>query len=473
MSRMNFERWRSLARIAALACAAAACDAPATSAGVASLPAAHGELGRRPTAAAAVGCDAPAATGAGVEPLLEAARAQLRRARVSFDPGDHARARACVDGALAREPEHAGARQLDSLMLLNDHRFVEARDAARRLVATDPQDALSWGTLSDAQLELGELDGAIEAAQRMMDLKPNLPAYGRAAHLRWLQGDVAGAKQLYELAIAVGAAQRDREPRAWMISEVARLFWHEGDYRGAAAGFELALREQPDYAPALEGRGRAALSLGDYAGAIDWLERALRARPLAETAWLLGDAHALAGEREAAERAYADVQREGVAHDPRTLALFLASQGRDPERALKLARAEHATRSDLYANDVLALALLRAGQHDEADRHASRALAHGTKDARLLYHAGLIKRALGQNDKASALIAEALRLNPRFDPVLLAREGAVVAEPVDGRRAAALREPSDRALARQDAALPASSSELRSAGVRFDALERL
>lgn len=428
MLRMNLERWGSLARAAALACAAAACEAPASNCdgGACSLPARATATIAKPPVAAADGCDGLAAA-AGASPLVEAAQVHLRRARVSFDPGEHARARTCVDAALAREPEHAGARRLDSLLLLNDHRFAEARDAARRLVADNPQDALSWGTLSDALLELGELAGAIEAAQHMMDLKPNLPAYGRAAHLRWLQGDTAGAKRLYELAIAVGGAQRDREPRAWMISEAARLFWHEGDYRGAAAGFELALREVPDYAPGLEGRGRAALSLADYPGAIQWLERALRARPLPETAWLLGDAYTLAGDRARAELAYARVEREGAAHDPRTLALFLASQGRDPERALRLARAEHAARSDLYANDALALALHRAGQQREADRHATSALEHGTPDARLLYHAGLIKRALGQDDKAGALIAEALRLNPRFDPVLLARDGVVTA----------------------------------------------
>jgi tetratricopeptide (TPR) repeat protein len=433
MLRMNFEVWGSLARAAALVCAAAACDAPASTcdAKACSLPspgeaATTPQLPAAPSQAPAGDC-AELAPAAGVVPLLDAAQAHLRRARVSFASDDYARARTCVDAALAREPGHAGAARLASLLLLNDHRFAEARDAARRLVAADPQDALSWGTLSDALLELGDLAGAIDAAQHMMDQKPNLPAYGRAAHLRWLQGDTDGAKRLYELAIAVGSAQRDREPRAWMISEAARLFWHEGDYRGAAAGFELALREQADYAPALEGRGRAALALADYPGAIHWLELALRARPLAETAWLLGDAYTLTGDKERAKLAYDRVEREGAQHDPRTLALFLASQPRDPERALRLARAEYTARQDLYASDALALALHRAGRHAEADRHATRALAHGTPDARLLYHAGLIKRAIGQDEKARELIAEALRRNPRFDPVLLERDGVAMA----------------------------------------------
>jgi len=264
-------------------------------------------------------------------------------------------ARVCVQGALNRQPGHRGARRLAGLISLNEHAFAVARDGALALISEDADDAMSWGTLSDARLELGDVPGAIEAAQRMLDLKPNLPAYGRAAHLRWLQGDIAGAKRLYELAIASGAGARDHEPRAWMITEAARVFWHEGDYRGADAGFELALREVAGYAPALEGKGRVALALGDYAAAVRWLEQALAARPLAETAWLLGDAHRLAGDERAAAAAYERVVSEH--HDPRTLALFYATHAREPARALKLARAEHELRQDPYSQDALAFAL--------------------------------------------------------------------------------------------------------------------
>jgi tetratricopeptide (TPR) repeat protein len=237
---------------------------------------------------------------------------------------------------LVLNPDDVVATQLVGLTLLNDHRFEEARDLARRLLDHHPDDPLSWGTLSDAELELGHVDAAIAAAQQMMDRKPNLPSYGRAAHLQWLQGDRKGAKLTYQQAIASGREHKDREPSAWMITQAAWVFWHEGDYAGAAAGFDLALREVPDYAPALEGRGRAALALGDSAAAITWLRKALAAHPLVETAWALGDAHTLQGDRASASKAYLRAVELGSRHDPRPLALFYATKSRDPREALRL-----------------------------------------------------------------------------------------------------------------------------------------
>ncbi|HKU37835.1 MAG TPA: tetratricopeptide repeat protein [Polyangiales bacterium] len=345
----------------------------------------------------------------------------VRRARAKSEPDLYRNAEVCAAQALELDPEHAGALRLQGLVLLNDHRFERARQLAQRMLAQNPEDTLSWGTLSDANLELGDLAGAIEAAQRMLDIKPNLPGYGRAAHLRWLQGDVAGAKRLYERAIASGSGNKDPEPRAWMIVQAAWLFWHEGDYRGADAGFELALRSVRDYAPALEGKGRTALASGDYATAVRWLERAERARPSVETSAQLADAYALAGDRERAAALYARLPNEGR-HDPRGLALYYATHALQPSAALELARSEYAQRKDLYSKDVLALALWRNGQFAEADRLARQAIAAGTPDARLLYHAGLIRSAAARDEagkrEGQALMTRALQLNPGFDPIL-------------------------------------------------------
>ena len=75
------------------------------------------------------------------------------------------------------------------------------------------------------------------------------------------------------------------------------LFWHRGDYDGADAGFNLALASMAEYPPALVGKARVRLAAGGRRLARPrWLERAYAKSPLAETAWLLGDAHALAGD---------------------------------------------------------------------------------------------------------------------------------------------------------------------------------
>jgi tetratricopeptide (TPR) repeat protein len=319
-------------------------------------------------------------------------------------------------------PEFRQAQRLRGLVLLNDHEFAKARDLSKKMLERDADDALSWGTKSDAELELGDTAAAIEAAQRMMDLKPNLPSYGRAAHLRWLQGDIAGAKRLYELAIASGTGQRDPEPRAWMIVQAAWLFWHEGDYAGAAAGFELAMTTMPEYAPALEGLGRTELARRNYPAAVSWLERARKAKPSVETSGFLGDAYALQGDTSRAKVMYEEAERAGRQHDPRTLAAFYTSHDRNPEAALAMARAEYALRKDVISKDVMAFALYRNGRFEEADKLAREVLATGTVDARMLYHAGVIRTAAASEDTQRAegrkLMADALRRNPGFDPML-------------------------------------------------------
>jgi tetratricopeptide (TPR) repeat protein len=357
-------------------------------------------------------------------PWVAAGHAWVRVARTLARPELYRNAGACASAALSRDPRNGAARALRAVVFLNEHRFAETRALMRETLGRDDDDPMSWGLLSDALLELGDLDGAIEAAQRMVDLKPSLLSYGRAAHLSWLQGDSAAAKLIYQRAIEAGRQHADPEPRAFMVVQAALLFWHEGDYAGADAGFELALSLLPNYAPALEGRGRVALSRGDYQAAIHWLERAQARAGLCETSWLLGDAYALAGRRDAAERSYARVVQDGREHDPRTLAAFYATKNRDIGEAVSLARAEFAARSDIYTKDVLAWALFRAGKLDEALRLSTEAVAAGTRDARLWFHASEIAKATGDTARGQDLMARALRQNPRFDPMLLEQSRA-------------------------------------------------
>jgi tetratricopeptide (TPR) repeat protein len=387
-------------------------------------------------APAAVSCDV--ATGpSSVEPsptaddFVRRGSEYVRLSRVSSAPDLYRNAEACVAEALTRQPAAPAALRLRGLVLMNDHAFTQARDLAAQMLERDPNDALTWGTKSDAELELGDTADAIASAQRMLDLKPNLPAYGRAAHLRWLQGDISGAKRLYELAIASGTGARDPEPRAWMIVQAAWLFWHEGDYKGAAAGFELARTNLPEYAPALEGLGRTALAAGDYRAATTWLERARKARSSIETTGWLGDAYSLLGKRDRAQGLYAEVERDGRKHDPRTLAAFYTSHDREPAAALALATAEYALRKDVTSKEVLAFALYRNGRLEEANRLAHAVVATGILDARALYQAGLIQTAAASNDverqAGRALMQDAFRRNPGFDRILTGQPNSPLA----------------------------------------------
>ncbi|WP_433929635.1 hypothetical protein AB3662_38290 [Sorangium cellulosum] len=354
--------------------------------------------------------------------------AWIRKARASGDPSLHGRAGACADIALALAEGDRASLNLRGLVLLHDRRFAEARDLAEQLLARDEGDALTLGTLSDAALELGLFQAAAAAAQRMVDLRPGLPSYARAARLRWLQGDAATAQRFIGLAIDAGDP-REPEALAWTLTQAATMLWHEGSQEAADRGFERALAAVGEYPPALAGRARVALARGAWGRAIELLERAHRQSPEPTTAWLLGDARTAAGDHAGAAQAYASVIDAGRRSDRGTLALFYATKDLERAEALRLAAEERALRADIYTEDAHAWALYRAGKLTDARAASDRALALGTRDARLLYHAGAIRIALGDLKEGERLVRAALELNPRFDMT-----GAAEAEQLLTRR---------------------------------------
>lgn len=364
------------------------------------------------------------------------ARAWVQKAREAGDPGFYLNANACAEAALRLAPADRGALHVRALVLLDAHRFDDALRVADALVAKDGDDAVAHGLRSDALLDLGREEEAIAAAQRMMSLKPGVPAYARASYLLWLQGDVPGAREAARRAAAAAVDPRNPEPRAWAIVQAARLFWHEGDLEGAEAGFDLALRELPSYPPALAGKARARLAARDFDAAVALAERAWRRTPLVETAWLLGDAREAAGDVKGAEQAWALAVAHGRAADPRGLAAFLAAKGRRGDEALRVARAEYERRPTIHAADTLAWALHRAGRDAEAAPFVERALRLGTRDAQLLFHAGAIRIALGETARGRQLVAAALKLNPAFDAAG-AREARALLDGGNDERAAA------------------------------------
>jgi tetratricopeptide (TPR) repeat protein len=342
-------------------------------------------------------------------------RLWMQKARVSQDPGFYRNVDACADAALELEPDNAAAQNLKGFVHLNDHEFRRARDLAEKILSRDAGDRLAWGTRSDALLELGDVDGAEQATQRMLDLKPDAASYGRAAHLRWLRGDLEGAKRIFAQALKASSQAADREPYAWLLVQTAQIFWHEGDVAGADAGFKLALERVPDYAPALVGRARVAIAQKRFADAVALLERAHERSPSVESAWLLANARTLMGDRRAASVAFDRAVRAGR-HDPATLAFFYASRGQKLDEAVRLARRAHDERPNTYSKDILAWALYRAGKIDEASETSKSLLQWGTRDARLWFHAGAIRLAAGDRTGGRKLIARALELNAQFDP---------------------------------------------------------
>ena len=229
--------------------------------------------------------------------------AWIRKARESNDPGFYLNADAAAEVVLEKLPDNRLALDIRGLVLMNGHKFEEARALAQSIVDKHADDPMAWGTLSDALLEMGRYEEATNAAQQMIDLKPNLPSYSRASYLQWIHGEITASKSTVKQAMDAGrAAKRDPEPGAWVWVQAATIFWNESDFEAAEAGADGALERISTFPAANVLKGRLAMSRGEPRRAVELFERAYKLSPLAETAWLLGDAKEMAGDKEAPRR---------------------------------------------------------------------------------------------------------------------------------------------------------------------------
>jgi tetratricopeptide (TPR) repeat protein len=217
------------------------------------------------------------------------------------------------------------------------------------------------------------------------------------------------------LAIDAARDPKNPEPRAWALAQAAELFWHEGNLDEAERGYALALETLPDYGPAIVGMAQIALARGRSADAIAALTPLAKTSASPRVLWLLADAQRAAGNPERAREAEMELERRGRAGDPRTLAMFWASRGEHLEEALQLVEREAAHRHGLYTLDAQAWVLHRLGRTEEARRLSARVREIDTPDAQLLYHAGAIRVAAGDQHEGRELVERALSTNPYFD----------------------------------------------------------
>jgi hypothetical protein len=94
------------------------------------------------------------------------------------------------------------------------------------------------------------------------------------------------------------------------------------------------------------------------------------------------------------------------------IALFHADREQNLDETLALARQAYANRPSIHAADVLAWALYKTGQYEEAWKYSEEALQLETKDSLKLFHAGMVALELGNKAQAREYLAQALAINP-------------------------------------------------------------
>ena len=328
----------------------------------------------------------------------------VKKARLSFDAGFYSLAEQCAACMEAHGAEAPDALLLRAHALQSLHRFSEAEVPARKLINLR-EFPFDYGVLGDILIDQGKVREGAAAYQKMVDLRPDLQSYARAAHVRWLTGDLKGAIELMNLATAA-ASPNDADAAAWAFTRLALYQLQRVQTKQALESCAAALALQKDYAPAMLARGRTLLALNRTADALVDLQRAAQLNPLPEYRWALADALTLANDHNQAAAVESQLAAQST-EDPRTISLYLATRGRDATTAVQLAQQELANRGDVFTHDALAWALAIAGRTQEAQQHIDQALSEGTVDPRLYFHAGVIAALNNQNTQAKRWLNQA------------------------------------------------------------------
>ena len=332
-----------------------------------------------------------------------------------------------LDSALTANPDYRLARSYRGAVLVALHEFDEARSTARAVLAINAADPAALATLGDAALALGDMDEARGAYQQLSLVADSAAARVRRSHLAFVDGDPAAAVDTSRSAVTAAVdEQLEGSELAWYRYQLGDTLAATGDLEGARASFEEALGDDSNSPLAHWGLARVAAAADDWDTALDHLDAAIAVIPSPEYVARRADIYRLRGapgddRREREDRrtvlAIGHLAGEAAGVYDRTLSLYLSSTGEDPARALRLAQAELVARKDIYGYDALAWALLANGRADEARAQMAEALALGTRDAKLLYHAGMIEAALGDNAAARRYLEDALATDPSFDPL--------------------------------------------------------
>jgi len=330
---------------------------------------------------------------------------------------------------VSNDPGAASAKTHMAVVAMAEHQFEEALSWAQAALALGSGDPSPWAVVGDALTDLGEYERAGEAYARLRDpLHPenesNALAYernSRVAFLEFLKGDTSGAVPLMRAAITVAMTLHlPAENVAWSQYQLGEICFKSGDLTGAEQAYRAGLAIDPHSYRNLTGLGEVRVAQGKYSDAIALYQKAIAVVPYPAFAAALYDLYLQVGRPDDARKQLELIEFISTLNPIndrlfyRELALFYADHDLKLTASVKLAEKELEVRHDIYTWDILAWVLFKHGSVREAAEAMDNALALGTGDALLDFHAGMIEFALGRSERAQMLFQRALTLNPQF-----------------------------------------------------------
>lgn len=316
-----------------------------------------------------------------------------------------------------------------ALVYMGEHRFTDALISTQQAIAAGTGNLVAFATEGDAYIDIGEYEQAAAAYDTLRTLggaiaSPLTLAYmadSRLSYLKFLSGETAESIRLMNQA-TVAALQLNipKENLAWLYYEWGQRYFQAGDLQHADMAYSSALAADPGHYRSLAGLAQVRAAQEKLDDSIKLYKASVAIVPLPQYIADLGDIYLKTGQNREAQEQYDLVEYIGhlgklnqVLHN-RDLALFYADRGMKLTEAVQLARDELAVRQDIYTWDALAWVLFKNHQLPEAKHAIDKAQRLHTNDPILLFHAGMIEHALGNDAAAQDDLRRALAINPHF-----------------------------------------------------------
>lgn len=360
----------------------------------------------------------------------------VQQAKITVNPSYYPKAKGVLDASLAVNRTSnfqamAGQAALSAAL----HDFIGARAWAQRGLAIDPYNPTLYGSLSDADTQLGNYQQANADVQKMLNLDPAVPALTRAEYVYELQGQTAQAHALLDRSLAIANNPSDE---AFVHETASSLYFNAGNPRAALHEAQRGLALDPTYLSVLEPQAKAEAALGMTAAAVRDFDRLVSAVPQPQYLVEYGEYLDSMGQHAQAQRQYDLFAIEGrlftangvtLDTDP---TLFYADHGQ-PALALQYGQQGIRIRPFIEMQDAYGWALHVNGKNTEALMYVQSALKLGTRNALFLYHEGMIQKDLGQSSAALTSLHAALNLNPFFSPLDAPLARTAIAQLTKGR----------------------------------------
>jgi tetratricopeptide (TPR) repeat protein len=311
------------------------------------------------------------------------------------------------------------------------HDFAEAIRLSQQILKLQPTNEDALAILTTSNLAMGKLSEAEKAADTLVNKIPTQGSLTLQALVQVAQGRDKEAIDTYKLALATEEAG-EIGSSAWTRVLMGKFYYKHGEIAQAEKLYNEALRILPRYPLALLHLAELETRKGNYTMAETYYAQVSRNSQQTSTVFdhvvfrgkakllqLQGkeqEANKLLNQAEALLRQEtANGHGDGSFGHRRELAQLLLEKGQDVSEALSLMQTEVKIRRDAQTLDTLAWALSRSGRFQEAQKVIKEALQLGTRDAAIFYRAGIIEKALLNNQQAVAYEKLAKEVDPSFD----------------------------------------------------------